>query len=43
MWFKKRRTKKSEAPPQSSRYDPLGMYTGAPSDGSAPVQDADDL
>lgn len=23
--------------------DPLGSYTGVPTDGSAPVQDADDL
>lgn len=27
----------------SSRYDPLGSYTGNPEDNEKPVQDADDL
>ena len=27
----------------ASKNDPLGMYTGVPTDGGQPVQDADDL
>ncbi len=28
---------------KSSDFDPLGSYTGVPSDGGKPVQDQDDL
>jgi hypothetical protein len=53
MLFKRKKTKQKKqknqrkqqalAEDSKSLYDPLGMYTGTPSDGGSPTQDADDL
>lgn len=42
--MKKKNEKQQSRPEMSSpKHDPLGMYTGNPTDGEKPQQDADDL